>query len=131
MWRTIMIKIIYNNGYEQSYENLNELFFVSLVNGAIDFNNLSTQYVKYLKMLESNHTKQLSEMDIPLIEAVFPSKHLSDKQRKDVVARYLVKYGRFENAPIWKELMSYVEENKININGEYCRDLYLKDDEDE
>lgn len=126
-----MIKIIYNNGYEQSYENLNELFFVSLVNGAIDFNNLSTQYVKYLKMLESNHTKQLSEMDIPLIEAVFPSKHLSDKQRKDVVARYLVKYGRFENAPIWKELMSYVEENKININGEYCGDLYLKDDEDE
>ena len=126
-----MIKIIYGNGYEQSYENLNELFFVSLVNGTIDFNNLSTQYVKYLKMLESNHTKQLSEMDIPLIEAVFPSKHLSDKQRKDVVARYLVKYGRFENAPIWKELMSYVEENKININGEYCRDLYLKDDEDE
>ena len=122
-----MIKIIYDNGYEQSYENLDELFFVSLVSGTIDFNNLSTQYVKYLKMLESNHTKQLSETDIPLIEVVFPSKCLSDKQRKDVVARYLVKYGRFENAPIWKELMSYIEENKININGEYCRDLYLKD----
>lgn len=122
-----MIKVIYYNGYEQSYENLDELFFTSLVKGDVDFNKLSAQYVKYLKMLEHNHTKQLSETDIPLIEVVFPTKHLSDKQMKDVVARYLVKYGRFENAPIWKELMSYVEENKINIEGEYCRDLYLTD----
>ena len=122
-----MIKIIYDNGYEQSYENLDELFFASLVKGDVDFNKLSVQYVEYLKMLEYNHTKQLSETDIPLIEVVFPSKHISGKQKKDIAARCLVKYGRFENAPIWKDLMSYIEENKININGEYCRDLYLED----
>ena len=55
-------------------------------------------------------------------------KHLKGKPTIDAIYRYLVKYERFKGAPVWDELVKYVEDNKINLNGSYFVDLYLEGD---
>lgn len=123
-----MIKIQYDDERGiREYHNMNQVFYENLMERKVNFVDLTERYTMYLQALEDAHIKQVSEIDLPLIDVVFPSKHLTDKQKKDAIARYLVKYERFRNAPIWNELEAYIVQNKININGDYYRDLYLKD----
>lgn len=125
-----MIKVLYDDerglqGYK-SYYDIYEMFFENLVDGKVNFNQLSNLYVKHLEKVEAEHIKQLGEIDMPLMNVIQPMKHLKGKPTIDAIYRYLVKYERFKGAPVWEDLVKYVQENNINLKGSYFVDLYLE-----
>ena len=124
-----MIKIIYDDerGYKE-YQNIKELIFENLVSRRFDYNEITKMYVEYLQEQEYKHKRQLSEIDMPLIETYEKSKHLSIKNTKDCIVRYLVKYNRFKNAPINEELIKYAKDNNLNLDGFCYNDIYKGDD---
>lgn len=129
-----MLKISYNDWRkERTYKDLEEAVFENLKLGYFDFRKLTEMYVKFLELEREKHTKQLSEIDLPLMNLIQPMKHLEGKPTKDAIYRYLVKYERFKGAPVWDELVKYVEDNNINLSGSYFMDLYneeVKSEED-
>lgn len=125
------MKVIYDDERgERTYRDEREMFYECLVNGKVDFSVLASIYVKYLKDLKYLHTKQLSEIDMPLMNVIKPMQHLKGKPTIDAIYRYLVKYERFKGAPVWSELVEYVKENNINIEGSYFVDLYSEVEDD-
>lgn len=123
-----MIKVVYDDYRgERCYRSLEELFMENLELGYIDFLKLTNSYVKLLETYNNKHNKQLAEADLPLVEVAMPSKSISTKFVKDSAIRYLVKYERYKTAPIWKELLKVVEENNINLNGDFFVDLYKEE----
>jgi len=129
-----LLKISYNDWRkERTYKDLEEAVFENLKLGYFDFRKLTEMYVKFLELEREKHTKQLSEIDLPLMNLIQPMKHLEGKPTKDAIYRYLVKYERFKGAPVWDELVKYVEDNNINLSGSYFMDLYneeVKSEED-
>lgn len=120
------MKVIYDDERgEVYYYNIDQMILENLVEKKLNFNKVSQLYVKHLENLEHLHTKQLSEIDMPLMQVIDPMKHLKGKPTIDAIYRYLVKYERFKGAPIWDELVEYVKTNNINIEGSYFVDLYL------
>lgn len=125
------MKVIYDDERgERTYDNEREMFYECLINRRVDFSVLASIYVKYLQDLEYLHTKQLSEIDMPLMNVIKPMKHLQGKPTIDAIYRYLVKYERFKGAPVWDELVEYVKENNINIESSYFVDLYSEVEDD-
>lgn len=120
-----MIKVIYDDWRkERTYKDLEEVVYENLLLGNFDFLRLTNTYVKYLEHLKEKQIKQLSEIDLPLMNVIQPMKHLKGKITEDAIYRYLVKYERFKGAPIWDDLVKYVEDNNINLEGSYFVDLY-------
>ena len=111
-----------------NYEKLEDVVFENLLNGSLDFISICAQYTKTLEMFKNKYEKQISEADYPLMNTILPMKHLKGKPAKDAIYRYLVKYERFKGAPVWEELVKYVEDNNINISGECFRDLYKEEE---
>lgn len=123
-----MIKVIYDDWRkERTYKDLEEVVYENLLLGNFDFLKLTNTYVRYLEHLKEMQTKQLSEIDLPLMNVIQPMKHLKGKITKDAIYRYLVKYERFKGAPIWEELVKYVEDNNINLEGSFFVDLYKEE----
>lgn len=119
------IKIIYNDWREErTYKDLEEAVFENLMLGLFDYLKLTNMYVKYLEKEKDKNIKQLSEIDMPLMNVIQPMKHLKGKTTIDAIYRYLVKYERFKGAPVWDDLVKYVEDNNINLEGSYFVDLY-------
>ena len=116
---------------EESFETKEGLFFYWLTEGKVDFNKLLIQYVRYLENVQRSYENQLSEVDYPLLNTIKPTKggYLSKQNNLDAIYRYLVKYERFKGAPVYDELVEYVKDNKINLDGSYFLDLYLEEDE--
>ena len=129
-----MIKVKYDDERgEVYYDDIDQVIMHNLIKKKLDFNKVSQLYVKYLENLEYAHMKQISEADIPLMNIIKPVHpgNITKKAGIDVIYRYLVKYERFKGAPVWEDLVKYVEENKINLNGSYFVDLYLEGGSDE
>lgn len=121
------MKVIYDDERgERYYDNIDQIILENLIDNRLDFNRVSQLYVKHLETLEYIHTKQLSEIDMPLMQVIDPMPHLKGKPAIDAIYRYLVKYERFKGAPVWDDLVKYVEDNNINIDGSYFCDLYLE-----
>ena len=119
------IKIIYNDWREErTYKDLEEAVFENLMLGLFDYLKLTNMYVKYLEKEKNKNIKQLSEIDMPLMNVIQPMDHLKGKPTIDAIYRYLVKYERFKGAPVWDDLVKYVEDNNINLEGSYFVDLY-------
>lgn len=124
-----MIKIIeieLGETKELYYEKYDDLIFDLLIKEKINYIDLSNQYIFYLKTLENKNNKQLAEADYCLINTIKPAKQHKGKINRDNIYKYLVKYKRFETAPIGEELKQYVENNKINIKSDFFQDLYIK-----
>lgn len=127
-----MIKVTYDDWRNtRTYKDLEEVVYENLLLGYFDFLKLTNTYVRFLEHNKELRNKQLSEIDLPLMNIVQPMKHLEGKPTKDAIYRYLVKYERFKGAPVWDELVKYVEENNINLNGSYFMDLYNEEVKDE
>ena len=109
---------------EKIYEKYTDLIFELLINKKISYVDLSNQYINYLEINKQITDKQLAEADYCLIETIKPTKQHKGKRNRDSIYRYLVKYKRFETAPIGEELKKYVEENNINLKGNFYTDLY-------
>lgn len=123
------MKVIYDDERgEVCYDDVEHMILHNLFNKTLDFNKVSQIYVRHLEYLEQMHTKQLSEIDIPLMQVIQPMPHLKGKPAIDAIYRYLVKYERFKGAPVWDELVEYVKANNINLQGSYFCDLYLEGD---
>lgn len=123
------MKVIYDDERgEVYYDNIDQMILENLVNKKLDFNKINQLYVRHLETLDHIHTKQISEIDIPLMQVIQPMKHLKGKTTIDAIYRYLVKYERFKGAPVWDELVEYVRTNNINIEGSYFVDLYLEEE---
>lgn len=121
------MKVIYDDERgEVYYDNIDQVIMHNLISKKLDFNKVSQLYVKYLENLEYIHTKQITEADYPLMNIIKPVHPgiINKKAGMDAIYRYLVKYERFKGAPVWDELVEYVKDNKINIEGSYFCDLY-------
>lgn len=126
------MKVIYDDERgEVYYDNIDQVIMHNLISKKLDFNKVSQLYVKHLENLEYIHTKQISEIDLPLMQVIQPMKYLEGKPTIDAIYRYLVKYERFKGAPVWDELVQYVKDNNINIEGSYFCDLYLEEETNE
>lgn len=122
------MKVIYDDERgEVEYDNMDQVILENLINKRLDFMRVSQLYTKHLETLEYLHTKQISEADMPLMQVIQPMQHLKGKPTIDAIYRYLVKYERFKGAPVWDDLIKYVENNNINIHGNYFCDLYKED----
>ena len=125
-----MIKVTYDDWRNtRTYKDLEEVVYENLLLGYFDFLKLTNTYVRFLEHNKELRNKQLSEIDLPLMNLIQPMKHLEGKPTKDAIYRYLVKYERFKGAPVWDELVKYVEENNINLNGSYFMDLYNEEED--
>ena len=125
------MKVIYDDERgEVEYDNMDQVILENLINKRLDFIRVSQLYTRHLETLEYLHAKQISEVDMPLMQVIEPMSHLKGKIAIDAIYRYLVKYERFKGAPVWDDLVKYVEDNNINIHGSYFCDLY-KEDTDE
>lgn len=125
------IKILYDDyRKERTYKDFEEAVFENLELGSFDFLRLTNLYVKHLERLKRSYESQIAEVDMPLMQVIQPMKHLKGKPTIDAIYRYLVKYERFKGAPVWEELVKYVEDNNINLEGSFFMDLYkeIKDD---
>lgn len=119
------MKVIYDDERgEVEYDNMDQVILENLINKKLDFIRVSQLYTKHLETLEQLHNKQISEVDMPLMQVIEPMSHLKGKITIDAIYRYLVKYERFKGAPVWDDLVKYVEDNNINIHGSYFCDLY-------
>ena len=126
------MKVIYDDERgEVYYDNIDQLILENLIDNKLNFNKVSQLYVKHLETLNYIHQKQISEADMPLMQVIQPMSHLKGKPTIDAIYRYLVKYKRFEGAPVWKDLVQYIKDNNINIEGSYFCDLYLNNEEEE
>ena len=114
---------------EEIYKDYEELFYTKLVERKVDFNRLTQCYIKYLQIMEDINKKQLSIVDIPLIEILTDDKR-NLKYRKDYIARYLKKYRRCDGMPFIKDLDKIVKEHNLNLDGDYYWDLYKVKDSD-
>ncbi len=119
-----MLKII-EDGETKYYDDYQALILNCLLNEKIKFEDITTEYIRYLETLKSINNKQLAEADYCLIENIKPTKQHKGKYNKDATYRYLVKYKRFETAPIGEELKKYIKDNNINLKGQFYQDLYL------
>lgn len=117
-----MLKII-ENGIEEEYEDYDEMLYKKLLDNKLNFIKVSNIYVQTLEIEKRNKDKQLSIVDIPLIEILTDDKR-NAKYRKDYIARYLKKYGRCDGMPFIKDLDKLVEEHKLNLDGDYYYNLY-------
>ena len=117
-----MIKVI-ENGIEEEYKNYDEMLYKKLLDNKLNFIWVSNIYVQTLEIEKRNKDKQLSIVDIPLIEVLTDDKR-NAKYRKDYIARYLKKYGRCDDMPFIKDLDKLVEEHKLNLDGDYYYNLY-------
>lgn len=120
------MKVIYDNKEEVEYSDIYEMFFENLKERKINFNMLSQRYVDYLQMQETKHIKQICEADIPLAEVFSNDKHNSTEDRMCYIARYLVKYERYKGTPFYNNLLRFVAEKNINLNGSYYVDMFKK-----
>lgn len=120
-----MIKINYDDYRgEREYDDLEQAIYENLCEHKIDFFKVIKCYTRTLEIEKYKHEEQLSEIDLPLMNVIDPMKHLEGRPTKDAIYRYLVKYERFKGAPIWEDLVKYVKENNINLEGKYFNDLY-------
>lgn len=117
-----MLKIK-ENLQEENYEDYEELFYTKLVERKVNFYRILQCYIKYLQIMEDVNKKQLSIVDIPLIEILTDDKR-NEKYRKDYIARYLKKYNRCDGMPFVADLDKIIEEHNINLDGDYYCDLY-------
>lgn len=117
-----MLKII-ENGVEEEYYDYEDLFYNKLKDRKVDFNKIVQIYTRYLQHLEDMNRKQLSIVDIPLIEILTDDKR-NAKGRKDYIARYLYKYGRCDGMPFKEELDKIIEGHNLNLDGDYYCNLY-------
>lgn len=123
-----MLKIN-ENGTDNYYDDFYDLFYQKMKTREVDYLKLNNAYVRYLRDKENSNMKQISEIDMPLMNTIKPMKHLKGKINNDAIYRYLVKYERFKGAPVWEELVEYVKDNNLNLNGSYFNDLYLEKEE--
>ncbi len=111
---------------EEDYKSLEELFFKKLLTGEIDYIKLSKEYVDYLEHKRNEMQKQLAEADFPLSDYFRYGKlPKSQEITKKATARYLVKYKRFKGSQFYDELLEYIKENNINVNGDFYMDLLV------
>ena len=124
-----MLKVTMNKK-EKEFRDVEHFFFYCLTNKYVNFFDLLSMYVSDLEESKQKHLKQLAEADMPLIEFIIDGKPPKKRPETiDVGIRYLLKYGRFKNAPIQKTLEKIAKENNINIEGDYYMNLYNKVDE--
>lgn len=121
------MKVVYDDERgEKKYKDEHEMFYDCLVQRKVNFNILTNMYVKYLQSEEDKYKKQISEADIPLAETFENSKHNSIENRKCYIARYLVKYERFKGTSFYNELLEFIKEKNLNLDGSYYIDMFNK-----
>lgn len=119
------MKVIYDDERgEVIYDDIYQMFFENLKYRKVDFNKLVNLYVMFLQNEETKYKKQVNEADIPLAETFENSKHNSIENRKCYIARYLVKYERFKGTPFYDELLEFIKEKNINLDGDYYIDMF-------